>query len=164
MIQITLNNQDFLYYRLVLLIVNSIGMRIKFLCLAIAFFIISPLKVEAKKIVCIPPKFSNRLSNLSNYAYGELNKKEWQTLVKRNLKTKTNTLNNAKRGLTLYETQLILRFSGEKIKSACDGEAEYWVWIDKNNKKAVHIIFFGEKKNNYTINELRINILKGIGF
>lgn len=128
-------------------------MRIRVLCLLITFFVVSPLKVEAKK-VCIPPKFSNRLSNLSNSAYGELNQKEWQTLVMKNLKTKTGNLNNAKRGMTLPETQLNLGFSGEKIKSACDGKAEYWVWIDRDNKKAVHIIFFGE----------RINILKGIGF
>ena len=113
------------------------------------------LKLEAREIVCNPPKFSNRLNGLSNFAYGELNRQEWQTLIIKNKNTKTNTFDNIKNGLSLYETQKILGFSGQRMKVTCDGKVEYWVWIDQeNNKKTVQIIFFDRK----------INILKGKGF
>ena len=64
-------------------------MGIKFLFTsAIAILVILPLKVEAREIVCNPPKFSNRLNGLSNLAYGELNRQEWQTLIIKNKNTK----------------------------------------------------------------------------
>ncbi len=132
-------------------------MRIKFLLayLVIVFSVASPFKVEAREIVCNSPKFSTRLDSLSSRAYGQLEKKEWQILVMENKKTKTNTIDNAKRGLSLYKTQQILGFSGHKIKTACNGKAEHWIWVDQeNNKKIVQIIFFDKK----------INILKGKGF
>ena len=131
-------------------------MRIKFFFyLALALSLVLPFKVEAKDIVCNPPKFSSRLNTVSDFAYGELNRQKWQTLVMENKNTKTNTFDNAKNGLSLYETQEILGFSGQRMKVACDGKAEHWVWIDQeDNKKIVQIIFF----------ENRINVLKGTGF
>ena len=130
-------------------------MRIKFFYLAIIILVIWPFKVQAKEIVCTSLKFSNRLNNLSNLAYGELNRQEWQTLIIENKNTKTNTFSNAKNGLSLSETQNILGFYGQRIKITCDGKTEHWIWIDQeNNKKTVQIIFF----------EKKINILKGTGF
>ncbi|MDJ0590253.1 MAG: hypothetical protein QNJ72_09700 [Pleurocapsa sp. MO_226.B13] len=95
------------------------------------------------------------MNNLSNSAYGKLNRQKWQTLVRENKNTKTRHFDNAKNGLSKDKTQKILGFSGQKIKVACDGKAEYWVWIDQeDHKKIVQIIFFDQK----------INILKGKGF
>ena len=131
-------------------------MRIKFFFyLALAIALVLPLKVEAKDIVCNPPKFSNRLNAVSNLAYGDLNRQKWQILVIENKNTKTNTFDNVKNGLSLYETQQILGFYGHRNKVACNGKAEHWVWIDQEDrKKTVQIIFFDNK----------INILKGKGF
>ncbi len=125
----------------------------KFLISTIAILFILPLKVEAKEIVCNPPKFSNRLNNLSSWAYGKLDRQKWQTLVVKNKNTKTNTFDNAKEGLSLYETQRILGFSGQQIKVSCNGRAEYWVWKQEDSKKVIHIIFLEQK----------INVLKGKG-
>ncbi|MBE9044907.1 hypothetical protein IQ255_10895 [Pleurocapsales cyanobacterium LEGE 10410] len=125
-----------------------------FLISVVAILVILPLKVEAKKKVCNPPRFDNRLNSLSNWGYGELNRQKWQTLVRKNKKTKARGFDNVKNGLSLYETQKILGFSGQKIKVTCDGKAEYWVWKEKDSKKTIHIIFLDRK----------INVLKGKGF
>ena len=129
------------------------GNKFFFIC-TVAILVIFPLKVEARKIVCNPPKFNYRLATLSNSAYGELNRKTWQSLLKENKQTKTNTFDNAKNGLSLYRTQRILGFYGQQIKVTCDGRAEYWVWKEKDSKKTIHIIFLDRK----------INVLKGKGF